>query len=107
MKKMIIVPRPEVPKEYKKMLKTESHHDHIIIQDEHGTLRWKKDEFVTSKIPVENLTEFVLKLEALGFGKNSEIYRKLYRCQGFTLSSYEDIFYFYNEDSGDYQQPKQ
>lgn len=46
---MKIISRSEVikaDKEYNDMLKTENHHQHEIIEYDHGTCRWKENENV-------------------------------------------------------------
>ena len=43
-----IVNRKDIKdKFYRDFLKTESHHDHKIIKDENGTLRWEENEQVS------------------------------------------------------------
>lgn len=104
---MKIVKRKDVPEDYKEMLKTESHHQHLIIMDKNGVLRWKEDPFVSKLIRSTNLNLVIEGLYENGFDKNSEIYRALYRKIGYSLSGYWEIFYWdvNNEDADEYQQP--
>jgi len=36
-------------KDYKQIFKTESHHEHEVIEDKHGTVRWKEDKVVSEQ----------------------------------------------------------
>lgn len=105
---MRVISRSEVPDDYKEMLEKESHHNHEIIVDEHGTIRWRKNKFIDDSLFGESarldLNDVVILFQRLGCGKNSEIYRKLYRCLGVSLSMYQDVFYWEanNEDTKDY-----
>ena len=92
-------------KDYKEMLETEKHHNHKIIRDKHGTIRWEKNDVVdilTDKMSLNNLCHL---LEVLGYGRNSEIYRKMYRSMGYSLSGYWEVFYWEanNEDAEEYK----
>ena len=99
--------RKDLPINYREMMKTESHHDHKIIITENGTLRWEADEFIGRLTDGCNLNDIVQGLHSKGNGKNSEIYRELYRKMGYSLSGYWEIFYWdmNNEDAADYKQP--
>jgi len=94
--------------DYAKMLECEDHHDHKIIEDTHGVWRWERvlkvDKIVTGKL---DLNYLVLILEYMGFDKNSEVQRKLYRDMGYSLSGYYDVFYWdVNNDKADkYRRP--
>lgn len=95
---MKIIKRKEIKKIseiYKTMLKTEKHHQHEIIEDEHGTYRWKANSIVRELIDDKiDLNDLVLLFHHLGYDKNSEVYRQLYRDMGYSLSGYYDIFYW-------------
>lgn len=80
--------------DYLLILEKEAHHDHEMIMDEHGTLRWKKDKDVVDLLERIDLNYLCPLLMALGYGKNSEAYRKLYRCMGYSLYGYWEIFYW-------------
>ncbi len=91
----MIVKREDLPKGYQKMMITESHHDHEIIEDEHGTIRWKESKPLNDLISnAINLNHIVMLFGMLGYGKNSEIYRELYRNMGYSLSGYWEVFYW-------------
>lgn len=94
-----ILTRTEVSKadkQYRDMLKTEKHHKHEIVEDEHGTWRWKENPRVRELIDNKtiNLNDLWLLFYSLGYDKNSEIARKLYRDMGYSLSGYWEIFYW-------------
>lgn len=98
------VNRSELPDDYAEMMKTESHHQHEVIKDAHGVLRWKADPFVRKFTDGCNLNNIVQGLYANGNDKNSELYRELYRRMGYSLSGYWEIFYWEvnNEDADQY-----
>ncbi len=76
---------------YREILDIETHHDHEIIKDDHGILRWKPNDKVcdiTDKLDFNNV---ILLLLYLGYNKNSEVYRKLYRDIGYSLFGYWEI----------------
>ena len=92
---------------YRDMLKTEKHHKHEIIEDEQGTYRWKENETVR-KLIVEkiNLNDLWLLFYSLGYGKNSEVVRQLYRDMGYSLFRYWEVFYWEaNNDIADEYEP--
>lgn len=103
-----IVNRSDVAKlnEYFELiLETECHHDHIIIEDDQGTLRWKEKNRMNDLI--ENcggLNNVLYLFYNLGHGKNTEIYRQLYRDMGYSINGYWEIFYweFNNEKFEEY-----
>jgi len=90
---------------YKTILDTESHHDHEIIIDSHGVIRWKENEQVVAPL-LQNisLNSLIMLFNILGITKNSEEYRALYRHMGYSLSGYWEIFYWElnNEDADEY-----
>jgi hypothetical protein len=89
------------------MLERESHHDHPIEIYENGTIRWKADPRVRDLLADISLNDLCPLLHCLGFGKNSEVYRKLYRSMGYSLSGYWEVFYWdaNNEAASSYRQP--
>jgi len=92
---MNILNRADLPEDYQEMMVTESHHDHEIIKDEHGTIRWKRNEPLNDLVDnTMNLNHIVMMFRMLGHGKNSEIYRELYRNMGVSLSMYWEVFYW-------------
>ena len=104
---MKVIERKLLPDSYTEMMKTEQHHQHEIIEDEQGALRWKADPFVNELVDALGLNEIVGRFYAGGHDKNSELYRELYRRMGYSLSGYWEIFYWQvnNEDVEDYRPP--
>lgn len=80
--------------EYVEIFKKEPHHGHPVIEDANQILRWKKNPDVCRCILKLDLNYLIMLLELLGHNKNSEIYRKLYRDIGYSLSGYYEIFYW-------------
>ncbi len=79
---------------YADILKRESHHDHEILVDEHGKFWWKENPEFTEmkeKIGLQNIWDL---LESLGYNKNSEVIRKMYRHNGYSLFGYWELFYW-------------
>lgn len=101
------VKREDVPECYQEMLKTESHHSHLIVDDEHGTLRWEENLHVNELMKSISLNDLIPLLTIIGHDKNSEVYRSLYRNMGYSLSGYTDVFYWEcnNEDMDEYRPP--
>ncbi len=107
---MKIVTREDVTTEdYREILDTETHHNHVIIEDEHGTLRWEENPDISLLLKKINLNDLMQLLGVLGFGKNSEVVRKLYRDMGYSLGGYWEVFYWNwnNEDVDDYSPVKE
>lgn len=102
---MNIVERKDLPSNFTEMMKTESHHDHEIVNVD-GVLRWKEDDFVSRFTDACNLNDIIVGLHANGNGKNSEIYRELYRKMGYSLNGYWEVFYWEmnNDGAADYVQ---
>jgi hypothetical protein len=90
--------------DYAEIFNKESHHEHRVIEDEHGTLRWEADPTVTKTLEKINLNDLWLLFMKMGLTKNSEPVRKLYRDMGYSLSGYWEIFYWdlNNEEAEDY-----
>ena len=80
--------------EYRLMLETEIHHNHIIIEDCDKRLRWKENPNVRHWVDETGLGNIMRLLESLGNDKNSEIVRRLFRCQGSSLLMYWETFYW-------------
>jgi hypothetical protein len=91
--------------DYKLIFETESHHDHPVIKDENGTLRWKEDPAVREMVDKIGLNDIWMFLRNIGLTKNSEEMRKLCRDIGYSLSGYWEIFYWdmNNEDARKYK----
>ena len=103
---MKTVERKDLPEEYSEMMKSEAHHNHEIVLVD-GILRWKEDGTTKKLLERISLNDLCPLLDNLGYGKNSEIYRKLYRNMGYSLSGYWEVFYWdwNNEDCAEYRQP--
>lgn len=103
----IIVKREEITEEtYREILDVETHHNHEIIKDEHGTLRWKENPDVNKILERISLNDLCPLLYHLGYNKNSEVYRQLYRDMGYSLFGYWEIFYWEaNNDEADKYKP--
>ncbi len=79
---------------YREILDCETHHNHPIIEDEGGTYRWKKNPRVRELVDKCGLNELVELLFLMGYDKNSEVFRKMYRDMGYSLYGYWEIFYW-------------
>lgn len=104
----ITVKREDITDEiYREILDVETHHNHEIIEDENGTLRWKESPTVEYYLERISLNDLCPLLDTLGYGKNSEVYRKLYRDMGYSLFGYWEIFYWdaNNENASKYRIP--
>jgi hypothetical protein len=81
---------------YKEIFDIEFHHNHEIIRDENGTIRWKGDpklnEMITKTVNLNDL--WYIMFFSMGLTKNSEEVRKLYRDMGYSLSGYWEIFFW-------------
>jgi len=88
--------KKEVSKEIRNILDVETHHEHEIIRTHNGGLRWKAKPEVDKLIGVGkiNLNDLIPLFYYLGYDKNSEVYRQLYRDMGYTLDGYWEIFYW-------------
>jgi hypothetical protein len=97
-----------IAEDYKSILDKEWHHDHEIIKDEHGTLRWKENPKVREIIDKGILNDLWYLFHTMGLTKNSEEVRKLYRDMGYSLSGYWEIFFWEvnNEDAPLYRKGK-
>jgi len=108
MSKEKVVKREDITDEtYREILDIETHHNHEIIEDEHGTLRWKSVPKVRQLIDTKlNLNDLWMLLRALGHDKNSEFTRHLYRSMGYSLFGYWEVFYWeVNNDIADEYKP--
>jgi hypothetical protein len=94
--------------QYKEILEKESHHDHELIKDERGALRWKEDPKVIEIVDTIGLNNIWCLFHHMGLTKNSEEVRKLYRDIGYSLYGYWEIFYWEmnNEDASEYRAEK-
>jgi len=92
-------------KNYREILDKESHHDHKIIKDKNGVLRWMEHKEISKLFEKIDFNDFVEFLYDIGLNKNSEIYRKLYHCIGYSLHGYWEVFYWElnNKDAAKYK----
>jgi hypothetical protein len=90
---------------YAAVLFSETHHDHEIIRDDSGVLRWKENHQATRLLKRVDFNDLVMLFHSLGYDKNSEVFRKLYRDIGYSLSGYWEVFYWdaNNPDYLDYK----
>lgn len=104
-----IVKRSQITNpDFKRMFKTERHHKHPIIIGADGRPRWKENPDVRYLIDEKiSLNDLCPLLCILGYDKNSEVYRELYRQMGYSLFGYWEIFYWEvnNPNAADYQPP--
>lgn len=92
---------------YTEVMRGEAYHDHIIVEGEHGTWRWKaypeREKEIMDALGANDLNEVFGECQADGkhSGKNDQLIRELYRCMGYSLSGYWEIFYWIenNEDA--------
>lgn len=83
-----------VGEEYRLVLDTETHHDHEIFEDDRRVYRWKENHIINNLLEKVSLNDLINELYNLGYDKNSEIYRKLYRDLGYSLYGYWEVFYW-------------
>ena len=81
--------------DYNTMIRGENGNDHIMIETaEHKTYRWKaypeREKEIMDHFGATNLND----LFAKGADKNDPLIRELYRCMGYSLSGYWEIFYW-------------
>lgn len=103
---MKTIKRSEIKEqEYLDIFEKESHHNHEIEESEDGILRWKENKYVMMLIKHISLNDLLPLLSNLGYDKNSEVYRKLYRDMGYSLNGYWEVFYceVNNEDTELYE----
>ena len=81
-------------KHFREILDTETHHSHKIVKNSDGKLTWEENPDTRSILNKVSINDIVALLVSLGYDKNSEVYRKLYRDMGYTLNEYWEIFYW-------------
>jgi hypothetical protein len=99
-----IINRQDITDEtFREILDCEIHHDHPIVEID-GVYRWKQNYSVRQLVDKCGLNELVELFYRLGYNKNSEIFRKMYRDMGYSLYGYWEIFYWEmnNEQAQDY-----
>lgn len=78
----------------REILDTETHHDHVIIEDDNGSLRWKENSSTRQIVDKIGLNDIYQLFISLGLDKNSETWRQMYRDMGYSLFGYWEVFYF-------------
>lgn len=86
------------------IIRRESHHDHPIVEVD-GIPRWKENPEVSEYVGKIGLNDIIGLFMSMGYTKNSEVWRKLYRDIGYSLSGYWEVFYWNwnNEDADEYR----
>jgi hypothetical protein len=81
--------------DYKQILEKEIHHKHPLAMDEHGRVKWIKNQSVADLVEkMGGLNPIIALLYNMGYDKNSEVFRKLYRDLGVSLDLYWEVFYW-------------
>lgn len=102
--------------EYAEVIRGETAHDHVLIENEHGTYRWKRDEKreleIMNYFGAIDLNDVVSEWykdskhqlrSPSGTHSNDPLVRELYRCIGYSLSGYWEVFYWeVNNDAASY-----
>lgn len=105
-------------------LKEELHHDHKIVvpiviypkgeeNKTSTTYRWKENKDITNYLCSGitskglNLNQTVDVLWNLGYNKNSEVWRNIYRSIGYSLYGYWEVIHWHmnNEETDSYKPP--
>lgn len=86
------------------IMKKESHHDHVIEMIG-GRPRWEENPHVRKMVDKIGLNDVVGLFISMGYTKNSEVWRKLYRDIGTSLFAYWEVFYWdmNNKDVDEYR----
>jgi hypothetical protein len=92
---------------YAEIIAGERAHDHRIIVDDHGTYRWEAnhemEEILMDHFGAKDLNQLFFN----GAKKNDPLVRYLYRCMGYSLSGYHEIFYWdWNNEEADQWDPE-
>ena len=96
----VVVPRIDVARnndDFADVMKGETTHDHLIVKDESGTLRWLEDPEVKKLIdsPDFSLNDWwITRLQMNSKAKNDPEVRKFYRDMGYSIYGYWEIFYW-------------
>jgi hypothetical protein len=93
---------------YAEIMGGEGHHPHRIYKDEHGVFRWEafpeREQEIMNQFGAKDLNDLFGRCHAEGKhgGKNDPLIRQLYRCMGYSLSGYHEIFYWdWNNEEAD------
>lgn len=98
-RKEIIIERKDVLEPiFQKMLRTETHHTHEIIQSKNGVLRWKDN---IDENDIESESKILRDIESNQDDFYSESMRELYRDLGYSLCGYWKMFYGMVDDENE------
>lgn len=87
---------------YTLILDKESHHNHPIVMDDRGIIRWEENKLVRELADIVGLNYIVEQFYEKGYTRNNEKYREFYRNLGYSLNGYWEIFYWeLNNDEAD------
>lgn len=75
-------------------MRLEAHHTHAIVRSTSGMLCWQEQPGVNDLVDKLGPNDLWRLFRALGHGRNSEFLRHLYRCMGYTLHGYWEIFHW-------------
>jgi hypothetical protein len=100
------VNREDLPDDYKEWMHLESHHDHVIVQTDSGTLYWKPEIGVEIAMEHLSLSDLINLFYGLGWDTNSEQVREFYRKKGYSLAGYWELFHWEvnNSNASQYKQ---
>ncbi len=79
--------------DFREILDKETHHDHKVCEHKDETLYWEPNKAVQVLRDRMDLNDLLALFHAMGYGRNSELWRKLYRDMGMSLSGYYEVFY--------------
>lgn len=74
------------------LLQKEAHHDHELILDD-GIIYWKEVKEARKAVDEIGMNQLMHLFGLMGFNRNSEPIRKLYRDIGYSLFGYWELFY--------------
>lgn len=80
--------------EYAEVMKGERYHNHIIIKDKHETYRWEDNPSREKEIMDWYGAKDLNELFENGAKKNQPLVRELYRCIGYSIFGYWEVFYW-------------
>lgn len=85
------------------IMRKESHHDHPIELNK--IPRWKQNDDVKAYVDKMGLNDIIGLFISMGYTRNSEVWRKLYRDIGTSLFAYWEVFYWEmnNEEAEEYR----
>lgn len=84
----------DMAEHYRVVLETESYHDHELVEDEIGRPKWRENPETWVMVEEIGLTNVSKVLNQLGYGKETEVMKKLFRDMGYLLEGYYELFYW-------------